>query len=309
MSEEPVTGDRIAWVWSAVEPLDDELTSDEAAAARGLSELAESVHLGAVPYERLLLAGRRRLWRRRLLTGVGALVFVAVAGAGAVLSEWRPGGSAVTPAAVVTPIATATPTPTATRPGRDPFTPVRVKIHESVSKGHALEAWVALWPAAPTSEDGAKQAELIWAERHAADPTLTPGSSRSAYPSWDPSMDRVDIYLVSDGKRQPMDRVQSAAAPGGPKKVGLGGVSDGVPLDRVVGTASVTEMAVIQADAAVAKVVVGWKGGGSTEVVPVGVGDSPSRWYAVVHKPNSSDSTVTSYAADGSVLGTETSWW
>ncbi|MBO1418229.1 hypothetical protein J0670_26930, partial [Streptomyces sp. FH025] len=61
----------------------DGTTGDEAAAVSGLSDLAGSVEIGAVPYDRLVAGGRRRLRRRRLLTaGAAAVLVAAVVGGG-----------------------------------------------------------------------------------------------------------------------------------------------------------------------------------------------------------------------------------
>ncbi|MFJ8626509.1 hypothetical protein ACIRD3_27240 [Kitasatospora sp. NPDC093550] len=59
----------------------------------------------------------------------------------------------------------------------------------------------------------------------------------------------------------------------------------------------------------VAKVVVSWQTGGSTEAVPVAVADSPTHWFAIARKPGSDARTLTLYAADGTVLGTDDSWF
>ncbi|MGW3040452.1 hypothetical protein ACWC9T_10455 [Kitasatospora sp. NPDC001159] len=310
----------------------EDMAGAEAAASYGLSDVAESIEIGAVPYDRLMAGGRRRLRRRRLVTaGAAAALVVVVVGAGTAIGGYGRGadGASVavvssaaatasgTPSAPGTPTATPTPTaiptPTASAApsgtARDPFTPIRVKVREGTANGHALEAWIALWPAAPTAEDGLKQGQLIWEERHAADPNLSPSSQQDVDAVWDPHMDRVDVYLTADGKRQPGDHVESTTAPGGTAKDGSEAVINGVVLNRVVGAAGIPEAVVVRVRPEVAKVVVTWKTGGSVEAVPVAVGDSPFRWYAVVRRPGSTDNTATSYAADGSVLRTQTTWW
>ncbi|MFI9359949.1 hypothetical protein ACIG5E_02625 [Kitasatospora sp. NPDC053057] len=326
----------------------EDMAGAEAAASYGLSDVAESLEVGAVPYDRLLAGGRRRLRRRRLLTGgAAAVLVVAVAGAGTAIGGYgrEAGGASVaavssaaaiasgrssapgppsasgtpsasgSPTAVAAPAAVATPTltPTASAAAsgtaRDPFTPIRVKVREGTVNGHALEAWVALWPAAPTAEDGLKQSRLIWAERRAADAHLPPSPEEGGNPAWDPHTDRVDVYLIADGKRQPGDFVEAATAPGGTAKADSDGVIKGVMLNRLTGEASRPDMVVVPVGPEVAKVVVSWKTGGSVEAVPVAVGDSPVHWYAVVRSLGSTDNTATSYAADGSVLRAQTTWW
>ncbi|MFJ8473999.1 hypothetical protein [Kitasatospora sp. NPDC094011] len=308
---------------------DGDVEAAEASVSWELGELADSVEAGPVPYQRLLDGGRRRLRRRRLLTAVaGAVLVVAIGGAGATLGGGHgPGAGGPSMVAAATPPAPAVkvparPTPPASPsatatpsiltassgPVRDPFTPVRVKVRAGTMKGHALEAWVALWPAATTAADGARQADLIWQERRAVDPTLTPDSLRGV-PGWDPRMDRVDVYLVSDGKRQPDDYVEPVAAPGRATTAAPGSNPGGALLQRLVGTASSPEMMVAPAGPEVARVVVDWRAGGSSEAVPVTVGDSPVRWWAVVRAPGSMNDTLTVYAADGSVLRKDTSWW
>ncbi|MEU4119304.1 hypothetical protein AB0F71_33015 [Kitasatospora sp. NPDC028055] len=339
-------------------PGNEDVEAAEAAVSWELGELAESVEAGPVPYDRLLAGGRRRLRRRRLLTGAAvAGLVVAVGGAGTLLGgpgtvfggygrgaggasvaavppaavspgaagagapgapgAVGPGASGVsgagssvvtptvTPTASVSPVASAVPS----RAVRDPFTPVRVKVGEGTAKGHALEAWVALWPAAPTAEDSLRQSRLIGEERLAADPRLPPPPRQDVGPAWDPATDRADVYLVVDGKRQPGDYVDPVPAPGGVEPTGTDAVIGGVMLNRVVGTAGSPDMVVVPVRPEVARVVVGWKTGGSVEAVPVAVGDSTVRWYAVVRRPGSADNTVVSYAADGSVLRTQTTWW
>lgn len=328
----------------------EDMAGAEAAASYGLSEVAESIEIGAVPYDRLLAGGRRRLRRRRLLTaGAGAVLVVAVAGAGTAIGGYGreaggasvaavssaaalvPGRSSVSgtpsasafpsPSPVVAPAATATPaaiptvTPAASaassRTPRDPFTPVRAKIGEGAVNGHTMEVWVALWPAAPTAQDGLKQGELIWTERRAADPTLPADPAESGNPVWDLQADRVDVYLVADGKRQPGDFVDATTAPGGTAKDDTG-PTKGVMLNRVTGEASRPDMVAVSVGPEVARVVVSWKTGGSVAAVPVAVGDSPVHWYAVVRRLGSTGNTgntATSFAADGSVLGVRNTWW
>ncbi|MFJ9844582.1 hypothetical protein ACIRYZ_29860 [Kitasatospora sp. NPDC101155] len=294
----------------------------EAAVSYGLSDVAENIEMGPVPYDRLMAGGRRRLRRRRLLTGgAAAVLVVAVAGAGTAIGGYgREAGGAsvvaasstaaiasVTPTAVATP--TATPTASAAPAGaaRDPFTPFRVKVGEGTANGHTWQAWTALWPSATTKEDARKQAQLITAERQAADPKVRPVAQEDVDRNWSPLSDEVNMYVTVDGKRQADDALSVISSPAGKDgkhgfvvsgaSLGLDGKDMGVPPVVIYGVLP-----------EVAKVAVTWETGGTTEAVPVTVGDSPFRWYAVGAKPGSNAKSVSNYAADGSVLSTNVHW-
>ncbi|MFF2074921.1 hypothetical protein ACFVXG_09190 [Kitasatospora sp. NPDC058162] len=322
-------------------PGDEDVEAAEATVSWELGELAESVEAGPVPYDRLLAGGRRRLRRRRLLTGAAvAGLVVAVGGAGTLLGGagttfggyGRTGdasvaavssapvavapagaGASASPAASaamgVTPTATPSVSPVPSGAARDPFTPLRVKINEGTVKGHALEAWIALWPAASTAEDGLTQDRLIQQERRTVDPRLPEQPMGGAIMPWTPHTDRADVYLVVDGKRQPGDFVDPVPAAGGTAQDDAGAVIGGVVLNRVVDTGGSPQMVVVKVRPEVERVVVRLRTGGSIEAEPVAVGDSPVRWYAVIRSPGSTNNTAVSYAADGSVLRTQTTWW
>ncbi|WP_030241131.1 hypothetical protein [Streptomyces sp. NRRL S-350] len=307
-------------------PPADAALDDERAAVWALGELAGSVETGPVPYDRLVAGGRRRLRRRRLLTaGAAAVLVAAVLGAGAALGER--GRQAVSTAAVAASAGTAAsasasavssasasaaaaasgPASVAaatSAPARDPLDPVRVKVGEGTANGHTWQAWTALWPAAQTKESALEQARLIQAERHAANPDVRPVTQADVDRNFDRLLDAANLYYTVDGKRQAEDSVQPVSAPGeypaavGGASLGLEhGASSGLPPVVIEGVRP-----------EVAKIVVEWRTGGSTEAVPVPVGDSPWRWYAVLAKPGTDARAVTSYAADGSVLGTDTRW-
>ncbi|WP_224282884.1 hypothetical protein [Streptomyces sp. LS1784] len=277
-------------------------TGDESAAVRALGELAGSVDTGAVPYDRLVAGGRRRLRRRRLLTaGVAAVLVAGVAGGTAVLGERGRAAVSTVVVAASTPASAPAATPSAPV-ARDPFTPTRVKVAEGTANGHTWQAWAALWPVAPTKEDALKQARLIRAERYAANPEVKPVVPKDAESNWDPRIDEVNYYFTVDGKRQVDDSLHAVSAPGGfPGAVG--GASLGLHHDS-----GVPAVVIEGVQAEVAKVVVTWKTGGTTEAVPVAVGDSPFRYYALVAKPGTDAATVTYYKADGSVERTTDSW-
>ncbi|MFG2915765.1 hypothetical protein ACGF0D_23135 [Kitasatospora sp. NPDC048298] len=289
---------------------------DEPATVRALGELAGSVETGAVPYDRLIAGGRRRLRRRRLLTAGAAAVLVAgIAGGTAVLGER--GRQAVSTVAVASASVTAAAAPGS--PGapatvsaapsaagvpatRDPFTPVRVKLAEGAANGHTWQAWAALWPAPSSKEDFAKQARLIQAERHETDPKAKPVTQKDIDINWDPRIDRVNYYYTVDGKRQADDALPAVSAPGG-FPAAVGGASLGLHDD-----AGVPAVVIEGVQAEVAKVVVAWKTGGTTEAVAVTVGDSPFRFYALAAKPGTDAAAVTYYKADGSVERTTELW-
>ncbi|MFE4971072.1 hypothetical protein ACFRAR_03005 [Kitasatospora sp. NPDC056651] len=285
-------------------------TEEEAAASWRLSELAGSVDAGAVPYDRLVAGGRRRLWRRRVLTaGMAAALVVGVAGGAAVLGER--GRQAVSTVVAASASASASPSTSgvaapASRPSasatRDPFNPVRVKVAEGTASGHTWQAWAALWPATSTKEDLARQFQLIRAERYAANPDVKPVTQESIDINWSPNIDRVNYYYTVDGKRQADDALPAVSAPGS-SPYGVGAASLGLEHQS-----DVPPVVVVGVQAEVAKVVVAWKTGGTTEAVPVAVGDSPFRYFAVGAKPGTDAATVTYYAADGSVVQTFDDW-
>ncbi|MEV7185790.1 hypothetical protein [Kitasatospora sp. NPDC093102] len=292
-------------------------TGDESAAVRALGELAGSVDTGTVPYDRLVAGGRRRLCRRRLLTAGAAAVLVAgVAGGTAVLGERGR-------AAVSTVVAASTPASAPAAPGsaaavpsapgsvaaapsapasRDPFNPVRVKVAEGTANGHTWQAWVALWPAPSSKEDFAEQARLIRAEQREANPDVQPVTQKDIDINWDPNIDRVNYYYTVDGKRQRDDALPAVSGPGR-YPAAVGGASLGVHHDS-----GVPPVVIEGVRAEIAKVVVTWKAGGTTEAVPVVVGDSPFRYYALGAKPGTDAASVTYYKADGSVERTTELW-
>ncbi|MFB7128136.1 MULTISPECIES: hypothetical protein [Streptomycetaceae] len=285
----------------------DEAGGDEPATVRALGELAGSVETGTVPYDRLVAGGRRRLRRRRLLTaGVAAALVAGIAGGTAVLGERGRQAVSTVVAASATDVAvpgSAGGTATPKAPGaRDPFNPTRVKVGEGTANGHAWEAWVALWPTSPTKEGALKQAQLIRAERYAVNPDVKPVRQSDVDSNWDAGIDEVNYYYTVDGKRQADDSVHAVSSPGG-YPAAVGGASLG--LKHATGIPPVVIEGV---RAEVAKVAVDWKTGGTTEAVPVAVGDSPFRYYGVVAKPGTDAAKITQYAADGSVVSSTDSW-
>ncbi|MFJ7279556.1 hypothetical protein [Kitasatospora sp. NPDC098663] len=295
----------------------------EASAARVLGELAGSVEIGAVPYDRLVAGGRRRLRRRRLLTSgaVAVMVAAAVVGGTALGGLGRGPGDAADAGAVVADARTVTTaeaaagtagtaaTPTA--PARDPFTPVRVVVGQGTTNGRQWQAWAAFWPAAATKEDALRQARLIWEDRHAAIPQLPETTRADIDRSWRPDVDLVNLYATVDGQRQIDDAMHDTPVPGTP---------DGAAIDRATsgggtmlgfkgGELGASPVVIAGVRPQVAKVVVTWDTGGVSESVPVALGDSPTRWYAIAKKPGAQARTFTYYAADGAVLGTDASWF
>ncbi|MFD4659967.1 hypothetical protein ACFWP2_30565 [Kitasatospora sp. NPDC058444] len=285
---------------------DEAAAGADAAAVRALEELAGSIETGAVPYDRLVTGGRRRLRHRRLLTaGVAAVLVAGVAGGTAVLGER--GRSAVSTVAVASASVSASVSATASAPtsapaARDPLNPTRVKVAEGTANGHTWQAWAALWPTAADKEDFARQARMIQAERHEANPAVKPVTQKDVDINWNTRIDRVNYYYTVDGKRQADDSLHAVSAPGGfPGAVGGAslGLDDGAGIPPVV-------IEGVQAD--ITKVVVAWKSGGTTEAAPVVVGDSPFRYYGIVAKPGTDAATVTYYKADGSVERVKDAW-
>ncbi|MEU8514475.1 hypothetical protein AB0C76_23200 [Kitasatospora sp. NPDC048722] len=296
----------------------------EAAAARALSDLAGSIEAGAVPYDRLVGRGRRRLRRRRLLTVAAAgAVAVAVAGAASAFGGYGAGtgGAAVVaaptvaaapstpPAASGAPSAASGPSPSGGPSGaaRDPFTPIRVKIGEGSLNGRTWQAWVAEWPSPTTERDALRQAETIRAERGGVGPDARSLLPRNSAGKWLPDYDLANLYYTVDGKRQAEDVVQSVRAPGGPSGGGLGGAAASLGL-KDTAKSGLPPVLVGSAAPDVAKIVITWETGGSTEVVPVTAADSTMRWYGLMAKPGSGVRNYTDYAADGSVLRSSDHW-
>ncbi|MET8543777.1 hypothetical protein ABZW03_24455 [Kitasatospora sp. NPDC004799] len=285
---------------------------DEPATVRALGELAGSVDTGAVPYDRLVAGGRRRLRRRRLLTaGVAAALVAGVAGGTAVLGEFgRHAVSTVAVASASVSISASASVAAPAAPGgtsapaaaRDPFDPTRVKVAEGTANGRSWQAWAALWPVAPTKEGAVRQEQLIRAERYAANPAVKPVVPVDVERNWDPRTDWVNYYFTVDGKRQVDDSLHAVSAPGGYPGA-VGGASLGLQHD-----AGVPPVVIEGTNAQVVRVVVAWRTGGTTEAVPVAVGDSPFRYFGLVAKPGSDAATVTYYAADGSVVRTVDHW-
>ncbi|MFE5580572.1 hypothetical protein [Kitasatospora sp. NPDC056531] len=311
----------------------EDMAGAEAAASYGLGDLAGSVEIGAVPYDRLVAGGRRRLRRRRLLTGAAAAAtVVAVAGAGAAFGGYgratdgslaavagpstavpstaavsaTPGTPSETPSASATaaaPAASGAPAGAA----RDPFTPMRVKVGEGTVNGHTWQAWVAEWPGPTTLQGALRQDELVRAERLTGNPNPPSLIPQDDAGNWVPHYDLANLYYTVDGKRQADDSVHVIDEPGGPQGGGVAGA--GASLGLKDGKKSGLPPVVIEGvRPEVAKVVITWKAGGSTEVVPVAVGDSTLRWYGIMAKPGSDAKTFTAYAADGSVVRTTDQW-
>ncbi|WP_369183463.1 hypothetical protein [Streptomyces sp. Y1] len=292
---------------------------DEAAAVHELGELAGGVDPGAVPYDRLIAGGRRRLRRRRLaIAGAAAALVVAVGGAGVAIGGTGRGAvttvavaASASPTASASAAASAPVTTVPTRPateGRDPFTPIRVKIGEGTSNGRTWQAWAALWPTTSTKEDAHQQARLMWEDRHAAIPQLPKPTDAETDRQWVPGMDHLNLYLTLDGKRQVDDAIHLVASPAG-HTPGYNSGAGATVLGVKGGELADSPVLISSAKSGTARVVATWQTGGSTEAAPVTIGDSPTRWYVIAKKPGSDAKDITAYGADGSVLDTETNWF
>jgi hypothetical protein len=194
--------------------------------------------------------------------------------------------------------------------GRDPLTPVRVLLAQGGDGGKEWRSYAELWPAAANADQAVAQAELIWQERHAAIPQLPRETDTEVRGRWRPGLDLVELYTTLDGKRLVDDSVHTVPAPSGKPPVattadkGLPGTLlalKGAELNNPVLLASVNPD--------VARVVVGWTDGTTSEPVPVPVGDSPTRWFSVARKaPGITSTTIKLYGADGGLLATDTDW-
>ncbi|MBO1420021.1 hypothetical protein, partial [Streptomyces sp. FH025] len=179
------------------------------------------------------------------------------------------------------------------------------------ANGRTWQAWAALWPAAPTKEDAHRQAQLMWEDRHAAIPQLPKPIDTEIDRGWRPDMDEVNLYLTLDGKRQVDDSVHQTGVLGASDDTPSGAFTSvgGTMLGFKGGEMGASPVVIQGVTPKVAKVVVTWETGGTTEAVPVTVGDSSTRWVAVAKKPGSDAKSFVFYGADGTVLGTDSGWF
>ncbi|WP_035795240.1 hypothetical protein [Kitasatospora mediocidica] len=285
---------------------------------RGLADLAEAVRIGPAPFEQLLTVGRRRLRRRRMALTGATLVTAAVLGGGVLIgASHLPTGHTQTVAAASGAGVALTPgsspgTATTPTPGiRDPFTPVRTLVSQGTVGGKQWQAWAALWPAA-SREQSLQQARLIWQDEITGSPSLSEPTADYVRQYWQPDTDVVDLYVTLDGHRLNHDTLDTAPPPSAPPHPtdSLSGGMVGYTSDKsgeAHNALSASPVVMSQVGPDVAKVVVTWKDGSTSEPALAAVGDSPSRWFAVLRPAGASAQSVKAYGKDGTVLATDTS--
>ncbi|GAA2133799.1 hypothetical protein GCM10009760_10330 [Kitasatospora kazusensis] len=287
--------------------------SEEVRAGRILADLAAGVDLVPVPMERVVAGGRRLRRRRTALTGAAALVTAVVLGGGALAGAGHLPGSGPQTAVVAaagggsgTSLMSSVASSSA---ARNAFEPVRVVVAQGTSEGKEWKAWAALWPAAQKSQ-AVKQARMVWQEQHAAGSDLPEPTDAFVLQYWQEHSDVVDLYLTVDGKRLARDFVETPPTPSGPAVDPTG--PDGLPAGALLGNKDAAlgavPVAMLMAGPDVAKVVVTWQDGSTSEPVLTTVGDSPVRWIAVAQKPHTKAEKFEVYNAQGKLLGTSTGW-
>ncbi|WP_406193112.1 hypothetical protein OH807_02170 [Kitasatospora sp. NBC_01560] len=259
----------------------------------GLAEAAAGARVGPVPVPEIMAGGRRLRRRRRTLVGAVALASAVVL-AGGVTAGLRalPGGDGSVqvvaaagpgsgPASGATSGASAS---AAASPAvRDPFTPVRTVLARGTVDGKEWKVWAALWPLAP-KERAFEQARAVWQERSAVDPELAEPTAEYVQRYWQPDEDIVNVYFTVDGVRLGHDSEAAAPAPDRLPPGSDGQTTFGGGLLGHRGkddTVAPFDVAVLALGPNVAKVVVTWTDGTTTEPTPVTVGDSPIRRLAL----------------------------
>ncbi|WP_405019890.1 hypothetical protein OHV05_26580 [Kitasatospora sp. NBC_00070] len=280
----------------------------------GLAGLVETVEIGPAPVAALAAGGRRRLRRRRaVLTGSVALVTAAVVGGGLLIGPGlgpagRPGlaaaaGVAAGPSAVLS--AGAVPL------ARNPLAPVRAVLAQGVVDGKEWKVWAALWPLA-TREQSLEQARMIWQEQHAAGSDLPEPTAAYVQQYWQSGSDVVNLYYTVDGTRLPYNGELTPTAPGPtpPTPTGPDGGLSGV-LVGALGkgqNAGPVRVAALTVGPDVAKTVVTWADGSTSEPSPVTLGDSLVRLIGVPERQGNKARSIAVYGSGGQLLGTNTSW-
>lgn len=291
---------------------------------RELAGLADAVEVGPAPLAEVLAGGRRRLRRRRAALGGAALMTLGVLAGGVLVGAGHlpagPAGGGPAGQAVVggTSSPSRSASPSAVVAG-DPFTPVRALLAQGTADGKQWQAWAALWPAG-TRDQAWHQAELIWQEGHAAGSNHEEPTEAFAREYWHADADKVNVYVVVDGHRKPVDQVletpnrHDQSPHGGMgmwgasvdvyQRAGLGtGGKDGPGApDNGLGSAGPEFAGIAQR---VAKVVIAYPDGTTAEAPLVTLADSPIRWTAFSLTDHSRGSVVSFYDAQGQLLSTD----
>ncbi|MFE5581157.1 hypothetical protein [Kitasatospora sp. NPDC056531] len=268
----------------------------------GLAEAAAGAKVGPAPVTDILAGGRRIRRRRRTVVGALALASAVVLTGGA-LAELRPEPAAshsLVPAGTGLGSGTGGPpsasaTTRATPAVRDPFTPVRVVLGQGTTPdGKEWKLWQALWPVAP-KERAYEQALAVWQERSPYDPAVSKPTKEFVDQYYDPNSDVINTYFTVDGARLSHDAAGITPSPGkldpreggyiGGGLVGHRGKDDTVaPLDVVA----------LSLGPDIARVKVTWTDGTVSEPPFVTVADSPLR-QMVVARPEGKTAKLWEY--------------
>ncbi len=275
------------------------------------ADLAATVEVGPPPIADLVRGGRRRLRQRRASVAAVALTACVVLGGTAMFGLDHRG----TGAATVQPAAPPSPT---VQTGRtlgplDPFTPTRAMVAQGTApNGNPWQAWIARWPAATEDQD-LQQAKLIWQEQHAAGAKLPVPTEQSARQYWMAGYDRIDLYVVVNGIRQPADEVttmpgrtfgsQIREQQGWMSGIVVGrDTKDGpTAVDNGLGS---TAIVFAEIGPETTEAVVRHTDGSTIDLRPISAGDSPIRWIAFARSDATHGSTVQLYGPTGTLLAT-----
>ncbi|MFD5461611.1 hypothetical protein ACFWIQ_02125 [Kitasatospora sp. NPDC127059] len=268
----------------------------------GLAEAASTARIGPVPVADIMAGGRRIRRRRRTVVGALALASAVVLAGGA-LSELHPVPTASQPlvaagtghGAGTGGPPSATPGAAATPAARDPFTPVRVVVGEGTTPdGKQWKLWRAVWPTAP-KDRAFEQALAVWQERSPYDSALTKPTKEFVDQYYDPKSDIANTYFTVDGIRLSHDSTGTTPSPGelDPRErtsiagglLGARGKGDTVAPGEIIGLTLGPD---------IARVKVTWTDGSTTEPQIVTVADSPLR-EAVVARPEGKTAKLWEY--------------
>ncbi|MFE3498843.1 hypothetical protein [Kitasatospora sp. NPDC059160] len=258
----------------------------------GLAEAASTARIGPVPVADIVAGGRRI--RRRRRTAVGAVALAsAVLLAGGAISQLRPAPAASQPlVAAGTGHGSGTggpPTPTAGTPttpsARDPFTPLRVVLGQgTTADGKEWKLWQAVWPTAPRDR-AYEQALAVWQERSPYDSAVGKPTPEYVDQYYDAGSDVINTYFTVDGVRQSHDSEGITPAPGKLDPRSGAYIAGGLQGARGKGdTVAPGEIVALSLGPDIARVKVTWTDGSVTEPTIVTVGDLPLR-QAVVARP------------------------
>ncbi|MET8624053.1 hypothetical protein ABZW30_09930 [Kitasatospora sp. NPDC004669] len=265
----------------------------------GLAEAAAGAKVGPAPVADILAGGRRIRRRRRTVVGALALASAVVLAGGA-LAELRPEPAAsrsLVPAGTGLGSGTGGPlSASATTPAvRDPFTPVRVVLGQGTTPdGKEWKLWRALWPVAPR-ERAYEQALAVWQERSPYDSAVTKPTKEFVDHYYDPDSDVINTYFTVDGVRLSHDAAGITPSPGKLDPRNGAYIAGGLEGHRGKGdTVAPLDVVGLSLGPDIARVKVTWTDGTVTEPPFVTVADSPLR-QMVVARPEGKKAKLWEY--------------